>query len=71
MKAAIEQIMFTWNLMAQRTAQASLEAKARVTAYLQPLFDAGETDRTRLTVLGLTHLQPVPVRVARGRGRGK
>ena len=70
MKAAIERIMFTWNLTARRTAQASLDATARVTAYLQPLFDGGEKDRDRLAVLGLTYLlQPLPVRIRRHRPR--
>ena len=66
MKATIERIMWTWNLMARRTAEASLEATTKVTAYLQPLFDGGETDRDHLAVLGLAYLlQPQPVRIRR------
>jgi hypothetical protein len=68
MKAVIERIMFTWNLMARRSAKASLDATASVTAHLQPLFDGGQTDNDRLAVLGLTHLlQPQPVRIRRRR----
>jgi len=39
MNTTIERIMWTWNLMARRTAEASHDATAKVTAYLQPLFD--------------------------------
>lgn len=66
MKTAIERIMFTYELTARRTAQASLEAKARVTDYLQSLLDAGETDNERLAVFGLTYLRKLqPVRIRR------
>jgi hypothetical protein len=66
MKAAIERIMFTWNLMARRTAAASQEAKAVVTDYLQPLFDGGVTDTERLAVFGLAFLRQLqPVRIRR------
>jgi len=66
MQAVIERIMWTWNLMAHRTAAASQDAQTRVTDYLQPLFDGGETDDERLAVFGLTYLlQPVPVAVRR------
>jgi hypothetical protein len=66
MKTAIERIMFTYNLTARRTAEASHEAKARMTAYLQPLFDGGETDKERLAVFGLTYLRQLqPVRIRR------
>lgn len=57
METAIERIMFTYNLTARRTAEASDDAKARVTAYLQPLFDGGEIDKERLAVFGLTYLR--------------
>ena len=68
MKTAIERIMFTYDLTARRTAEASREAKARVTDYLQSLFDAGEIDHERLAVFGLAYLrklQPIPVRIRR------
>ena len=66
MQSAIERIMFTYELTAARTAAASREARARVIEYLQPLFDAGETDRERLAVFGLTYLrEPQPVRIRR------
>jgi hypothetical protein len=66
MQAAIERIMFTYELTATRTAAASREARARVMEYLQPIFDGGETDRERLAVLGLTCLRKLqPVRIRR------
>ena len=66
MKAAIERIMWTWNLMARRTAEASHDATTNVTAYLQPLFDGGETDSEHLAVLGLAYLrQSLAVRIRR------
>ncbi len=68
MQPSIERIMFTWNLMARRTADATREAKASVTDYLQSLRDGGETDPDRLAVFGLTHLRKLqlqPVRIRR------
>ena len=66
MKPSIERIMFTWSLMAKRTADATREAKASVTDYLQSLRAAGETDPDRLAVFGLTHLRKLqPVRIRR------
>jgi hypothetical protein len=66
MIAVIERIMFTWNLTGKRTAEASREAKARVTRYLQPLFDGGETDSDRLAMFGLSYLRQLqPVRIRR------
>jgi hypothetical protein len=40
-----------------RTTAASEEARAKVTEYVQTLFDAGEKDPHRLTVCGLTYLR--------------
>jgi hypothetical protein len=57
MDAAIDRIMQTYDLMLNRTAAASEEARAKVTDYVQMLFDAGEKDLHRLTVCGLTYLR--------------
>ncbi|MDE2378370.1 hypothetical protein [Bradyrhizobium sp.] len=57
MEAAIDRIMLTYDLIANRTAAASAEARARVTAYVTTLFEAGETDSHRLTVCGLIYLR--------------
>jgi hypothetical protein len=57
MDAAIDRIMQTYDLMLNRTAAASAEARAKVTDYVTMLFDAGEKDLHRLTVCGLTYLR--------------
>jgi hypothetical protein len=57
MDAAIDRIMQTYDLMLNRTAAASVEARAKVTDYVRMLFDAGEKDLHRLTVCGLTYLR--------------
>jgi hypothetical protein len=57
MKAAIERIMHTYDLLMNRTAAASDDARAKVTDYVTTLFDAGEKDPHRLTVCGLTYLR--------------
>jgi hypothetical protein len=57
MDAAIDRIMQTYDLMLNRTAAASEEARAKVTDYVTMLFDAGEKDLHRLTVCGLTYLR--------------
>ena len=57
MEAAIDRIMYTYNLLLNRTTAASEEARAKVTEYVKMLFDAGETDPHRLTVCGLTYLR--------------
>jgi hypothetical protein len=57
MEAAIDRIMQTYDLLANRTAAASDEARAKVTEYVRTLFEAGETDTHRLTVCGLTYLR--------------
>jgi hypothetical protein len=57
MEAAIERIMQTYNLLVDRSAAASEEAQAKVTAYIQTLYEAGERDMHRLTVCGLTYLR--------------
>jgi len=44
MEAAIERIMQTYDLLLNRTTAASEEARAKVTEYVQTLFDAGEKD---------------------------
>ena len=50
MEAAIDRIMQTYDLLANRTAAASEEARAKVTTYLNTLMEAGEKDPHRLTV---------------------
>lgn len=57
MDKAIERIMTTYDLLVNRSAAASEEARAKVADYLQMLFDGGEKDTHRLTVYGLTYLR--------------
>jgi hypothetical protein len=57
MEAAIDRIMLTYDLLTNRTAAASAEARAKVTDYVNTLFEAGERDTHRLTVCGLTYLR--------------
>jgi hypothetical protein len=57
MEAAIDRIMQTYDLLANRSAAASTEARAKVTEYVATLFEAGEKDTHRLTVCGLTYLR--------------
>jgi hypothetical protein len=57
MEAAIDRIMLTYDLLLNRTAAASAEAREKVTDYIAKLFEAGETDTHRLTVCGLTYLR--------------
>lgn len=57
MEAAIDRIMQTYVLLANRTAAASEEARQKVTDYVTTLFEAGEKDAHRLTVCGLTYLR--------------
>jgi len=56
-QAAIDRIMQTYNLLASRSAAASAEARAKVTEYVNTLFEGGETDDHRLVVCGLTYLR--------------
>lgn len=57
MEAAIDRIMMTYDLLMNRTAAASAEARAKVTDYVNTLFEGGERDTHRLTVCGLTYLR--------------
>jgi len=57
MEPAIDRIMMTYDLLLNRTAAASTEARAKVTEYLAKLMEAGEKDMHRLTVCGLTYLR--------------
>ena len=57
MDAAIDRILQTYDLMCNRTAAASAEARARLEDYIRMLFDGGETDPHRLTVCGLAYLR--------------
>ena len=57
METAIDRIMQTYALLANRSGDASSEARTKVTDYLTKLFEAGEKDSHRLTVCGLTYLR--------------
>ena len=57
MEAAIDRIMMTYDLLMNRSAAASAEARVKVTEYVTTLFEAGEKDMHRLTVCGLTYLR--------------
>jgi hypothetical protein len=57
MQAAIDRVMQTYDLMADRSTAASAEARAKVTEYIATLFEAGEQDDTRLAVCGLAYLR--------------
>ncbi len=57
METAIDRIMMTYDLLLNRSAAASAEARAKVTEYLAKLMEAGENDMHRLTVCGLTYLR--------------
>ena len=57
MEAAIDRIMQTYDLLMNRSAAASAEARVKVTDYVTTLFEAGEKDTHRLTVCGLTYLR--------------
>jgi hypothetical protein len=56
-QAAIDRIMQTYDLLASRSAAARAEARAKVTDYVNMLFEGGETDDHRLVVCGLTYLR--------------
>jgi hypothetical protein len=55
--AAIDRIMQTYDLLANRPSAADEEARVKVTEYVNTLFEAGERDIHRLTVCGLTYLR--------------
>ena len=57
MQVAIDRIMMTYDLLENRSAAASNEARTKVTNYITTLFEAGEKDLHRLTVCGLTYLR--------------
>ena len=57
MDAAIDRIMMTYDLLLNRSAAASAEARSKVTDYVKMLVEAGETDPQRLAVCGLTYLR--------------
>jgi len=57
MEAAIDRIMMTYDLLMNRSAAASAEARAKVTEYITTLSAGGEKDIHRLTVCGLTYLR--------------
>jgi hypothetical protein len=56
-EATIDRIMQTYDLLANRSAAANAEARAKLTEYITTLFNAGERDTHRLTVCGLTYLR--------------
>ena len=57
MQAAIDRIMHTYDMLVNRTAAASDEARTKVTDYVATLVEAGEKDTHRLTVCGLNYLR--------------
>jgi hypothetical protein len=57
METALDRIMMTYDLLANRTSAASAQARAKLREYLTTLFEAGERDTHRLTVCGLTYLR--------------
>lgn len=57
MEAAIDRIMQTYDLLVNRSTVGTQEARAKVTDYINTLFEAGERDTHRLTVCGLTYLR--------------
>ncbi len=57
MQAVIDRIMLTYDLLANRSAAASEEARRKLIRYLATLAEAGETDPHRLTICGLTWLR--------------
>jgi hypothetical protein len=57
METAIDRIMHTYDLLMNRSAAASADARAKLTDYIAKLFEAGEKDPHRLTVCGLTYLR--------------
>ena len=57
MQTAIDRIMHTYEMMVTRTPDANDDARAKVSTYIQSLFDGGEKDEHRLTVCGLTYLR--------------
>lgn len=57
MEAALERILKTYDMLANRTAALSDEAMEKLMSYLTMLKDAGESDPNRLAVCGLTYLR--------------
>lgn len=57
MEAALDRIMMTYDLLANRSSAASSLAREKVRDYLTTLFEAGERDTHRLTICGLTYLR--------------
>ena len=57
MQTAIDRIMHTYEMMLSRTQATNDDARAKVSNYIQSLFDGGEKDPHRLTVCGLTYLR--------------
>jgi len=57
METALDRIMMTYDLLANRSSAASSLARSKVRDYLTTLFEAGERDTHRLTICGLTYLR--------------
>ena len=57
MEPAIDRIMMTYDLLVNRSAAANAEARAKVTEYVNTLFEAGERDPHRLAVCGIAYLR--------------
>ena len=57
MEAALERILKTYDLLANKTAALNEDMLAKLHAYLAMLSEGGESDPNRLTVCGLTYLR--------------
>ena len=57
MESAIDRIMQTYALLVNSSANATEEARLKVTEYITMLFEGGEKDPHRLAVCGLTYLR--------------
>jgi len=56
-QAAIDRVMMTYNLLANRSKNDRVDAREKLIDYLGKLHAAGEADLDRLTVCGLTYLR--------------
>ena len=58
METAIDRIMQTYSLLANRPLGAGEEARIKVTNYVSTLFEAGEKDPHRLAVFTISSTRP-------------
>jgi hypothetical protein len=56
-QAAIDRVMMTYDLLANRSENDRVDAREKLIDYLEKLHAAGEADLDRLTVCGLTYLR--------------